>query len=95
MIVRWVSLPLRPDSSTAFERLYRASAPRVRQRPGCLAVYLLRHPDDEDTYVTLSLWQDAASLETYRESNVFGEIWPQVKALLRAPASARSYEVVD
>jgi quinol monooxygenase YgiN len=62
----------------------------IRNFPGCLSLQLLRDADDPACYCTLSHWQDEQSLESYRKSELFGEVWGRVKTLFSARTQAFS-----
>jgi heme-degrading monooxygenase HmoA len=94
MIVRLVSLKLKPDKRGEFEQLFAQSYPRLKSLPGCLSLQLLGDVNGQGDYLTVSHWRTLADLEAYRTSSLFEEIWPQVKALLRDRPWTESYELL-
>lgn len=64
----------------------------IRTMPGCLHMELMRDVDDSLHYMTLSHWEDVASLNAYRESVLFRSLWPSVKTLFSERPKAYSFE---
>ena len=90
MLLRIVRLPLRPEGVAAFLALFERSRARIRQQPGCQHLALWQDAAEPHTYCTVSHWADAAALDRYRRSALFGEVWPATKQLLAAPPTAFS-----
>lgn len=90
MLLRIVRLTLAPDRVADFLTLFRASENQIRQQPGCQHLELWQDADDPRIYCTYSHWDDAAALNAYRQSALFGQVWPATKRLLTAPAQAFS-----
>ena len=90
MLIRLVRLTLYPEQAATFLTLFRASESRIRQQPGCCHLELWQDADQPHIYCTYSHWDNAAALNAYRRSALFGEVWPATKRLLAAPAQAFS-----
>jgi len=90
VLLRIVRLPLAPAHVADFLTLFRASENQIRQQPGCQHLELWQDADDPHIYCTYSHWDDAAALDAYRHSALFGQVWPATKRLLTAPAQAFS-----
>ncbi|GAB3637206.1 putative quinol monooxygenase [Hymenobacter arcticus] len=90
MLIRIVRLTLSPERVSDFLALFRQSESRIRQQPGCQHLELWQDADQPHIYCTHSHWADAAALDAYRRSALFGEVWPATKRLLAAPAQAFS-----
>lgn len=93
MLLRLVRLPLLPAREAEFLVLFRQSEALIRAQPGCLALALGRQADAPGTWCTVSHWIDAAALDAYRRSALFGQVWPATKRLLAAPPEALSIEL--
>jgi len=80
MIERIVKLAINPNSEegSAFRFIFDESKNRIADQPGCHGVYLL---ESERHFFTHSLWESKADLNAYRQSALFGEVWPKTKAL--------------
>ncbi|WP_317191893.1 antibiotic biosynthesis monooxygenase [Hymenobacter rubidus] len=94
MLVRIVRMTFEPRYVSAFLVLFHESAPRIRQQPGCRHLELWQDADHPATYCTHSHWDDAAALNAYRKSTLFGEVWPATKRLFAAPPVAFSVNPV-
>ena len=94
MIIRLVSMKFKPEHSDDFRALFEATYPKIRQLPGCTFLQLVVDPDGPADFMTISHWQAAEDLDAYRDSELFGEVWPQVKAMMRDKPWAKSYQVV-
>lgn len=90
VLLRIVRLTLAPAHVADFLTLFRASESQIRQQPGCQHLELWQDADDPHIYCTYSHWDDAAALDAYRHSALFGQVWPATKRLLAAPAQAFS-----
>ena len=94
MLIRIVRMSFEPTQVRAFLALFRATEHRIRQQPGCRHLELWHDADNPAIYCTHSHWHDAAALNTYRKSALFGEVWPATKRLFAAPPVAFSSVVV-
>ena len=90
MLIRIVRMSFKPERVPAFLAIFRASEQRIRQQPGCCYLELWQDADNPAIYCTHSHWSDAAALNAYRESPLFGEIWPATKQLFATPPVAFS-----
>ena len=90
MLLRIVRLTLLPERVPEFLALFRDSEVAIRQQPGCQHLELWQDADQPHIYCTYSHWHDAAALDAYRRSALFGQVWPATKRLLAAPAQAFS-----
>ena len=94
MLIRIVRMTFAPEQVPAFLALFRDSEQRIRQRPGCRHLELWQDAEQLATYCTYSQWDDAAALDAYRKSALFGEVWPATKRLFAAPPVAFSVNQV-
>ncbi len=73
-----------------FLEIFRRHESSIRQFTGCRHLELLRDADDPCTFVTLSYWDSAESLNRYRQSELFSVVWGQVKNLFAERSQAFS-----
>lgn len=94
MIERIVKLPIDPkgDNGLEFEALFNRYKQQIAAAPGCTEVRLLR---SQSHYFTYSYWESEDALNQYRFSPVFGEVWPQTKALFYGQAEAWTCERIE
>lgn len=94
MIVRLVSMKFQPEYADDFKALFETTYPKIRQYPGCTFLQLVTDPNGPADFMTVSHWRRSEDLAKYRDSELFGEVWPQVKEMLRDKPWAKSYHVV-
>lgn len=81
MIKRIVKLTIREEDIATFMEIFRESKEKIAAQPGCYYVEMLQDQRDPRLCFTYSLWEDQGSLDAYRESALFGDVWPKTKAL--------------
>ena len=94
MIRRLVHMSFKPGGVTDFLAIFEESCEQIRGFPGCCEVTLLQREDRPNCFTTYSLWDDDASLQAYRQSELFRVTWARVKVLFDAPPTAASHRVV-
>ncbi len=95
MIKRIVKLTFREEAVPVFlEDVFEPSKERIRAFPGCRHMELLRNLQQPNVLFTLSIWENEAALETYRQSDLFQNTWAKTKALFAEKAEAWSVEVI-
>jgi len=87
-------MQFRPDEVPSFLTVFYRYAQQIRSVEGCEHMELLRDQADPTVFFTWSHWKSEEHLNRYRHSDLFGEIWPQTKALFAVPAQAWSVESV-
>ncbi|MDX1908433.1 MAG: antibiotic biosynthesis monooxygenase family protein [Bacteroidia bacterium] len=90
MITRMVRMQFRADALAAFEAIFAASKHQIRNFPGCMALELHHDPADPSVRYTWSRWASEEALLAYRQSPIFGQVWPATKALFASPPQAFS-----
>lgn len=90
MLIRIVRMTFLPEQVESFLRLFHESENKIRQMPGCQLLELWQDADQPHTYCTHSHWESADALNTYRRSELFGEVWPATKRLFATPPLAFS-----
>jgi quinol monooxygenase YgiN len=87
-ITRIVKMTFRKDCVSDFLTLFQTHRDRIAATPGCLSLELLQDTTCENIFFTRSLWEDPAYLEAYRQSPLFGVVWPQTKSWFEKAAEA-------
>ena len=93
MLIRIVRMTFEPGQVPTFLALFRESEDRIRNQPGCRYLELWQDAANPAIYCTHSHWDDAGALDTYRQSALFGEVWPATKRLFAAPPVAFSSQL--
>ena len=91
-IIRIVRLTFSESTIEAFEELYLKHAEAISSQPGCFGVELVVDVNDSFVRATVSRWDSVESLNAYRKSELFGEVWPATKALLVGKPEVWSYK---
>lgn len=96
MIKRIVKLTFRPEAvGTFLNEVFEPSKSAIRAFPGCRHMELLQWDSQPNVLFTLSIWEQAADLETYRQSELFQTTWAKTKALFAEKAEAWTVQVLD
>ena len=95
MIVRIVRMTFKPEKTEEFLEIFRSSKEKIRAFEGCKHVELLRDVKNPNVYSTYSLWESEEYLNKYRDSSLFGQVWPATKALFSEKPQAWSHVSVD
>lgn len=81
MILRLVKMKFKPEESANFEAFFYSIKDTIEAMPGILSVKLYQDEDDENIFFTHSIWLNTSSLDAYRTSEFFSEIWPKTKTM--------------
>jgi heme-degrading monooxygenase HmoA len=75
-----------------FLTIFNRNKVAIRNFQGCSHLELLRDYDDQNCFTTLSYWNNTDNLNAYRKSQLFEEVWGQVKSLFSERSQAFSLE---
>ena len=92
MLIRIVRMHFTEAGVDEFLQIFNLHKDAIRNFAGCEHLQLLKDPDDATCYTTLSHWDVAASLENYRKSKLFADVWGRVKTLFSERSQAYSLE---
>lgn len=81
MIVRIVRMTFHEENLEKFQQIFDESKHQIRHFPGCHKLELMKDALNPCVRYTHSEWENEASLEAYRTSDLFGAVWPQTKVL--------------
>lgn len=84
----------RLDAVPEFMALFEAHRNAIANQPGCRGVHLIQSLDSPERIGTVSIWDSASDLESYRHSELFGTVWPATKALFASRPSAESHRLL-
>lgn len=90
MLVRVVKMHFVLNFIPEFTTLFNEVKPQIANFKGCKGVKLLQHETDKAIFFTISNWDDATSLENYRNSELFKTTWAKVKPNFKHKAEAWS-----
>ncbi len=95
MIKRLVKLTFQSDKTDDFLTIFEDSKHLIRQRNGCQHLELLRDTTTPHVFFTLSFWENEASLNAYRDSELFKTTWAKTKILFSDKAQAWTTTMVS
>ena len=90
MLVRIVKMTFKVEGVQDFLDLFDAYKEQIRSQEGCSRLELIRDIHREHVFFTYSFWEDESYLEKYKDSEVFGQVWPKTKALFSEKPEAWS-----
>ena len=94
MIKRIVKMQFEPENVSAFVNIFKTNKDIITTFDGCHSVELLRDINTQNIFFTYSIWDSESSLNKYRESNTFKDIWSKTKPLFSSKAKAWSVEEI-
>ncbi len=78
-MIRIVKLTLDPNHLDDFINHFETVKDKINRFPGCLGMQLLLDKKTKGILFTYSEWENEEALNNYRNSELFGQIWPTVK----------------
>lgn len=92
-IQRIVKMTFELERADEFESFFMEIKDQIAAQPGCAEVRLLRDKAESGVFFTYSVWDQQASLDAYRTTELFGMVWPKVKNWFAAKPEAWSTEL--
>lgn len=92
MIVRIVRMHFTEEGVEKFLTIFQANRDAIRNFQGCTHLELLRDLHNAHVFTTISHWENADSLERYRNSQLFASVWGRVKILFSERTQAYTLE---
>lgn len=90
MITRIVKMTFREDKVDAFKALFYQNCVAITASAGCRSVNLFTDAAHSATFFTISQWGSLDDLNTYRNSQLFNEVWQKTKAMFSEKPEAWS-----
>lgn len=79
MVTRIVKLTFAADTIDTFLAFFATIDTQVSRFPGCKGMRLLRDIHHPEVVFTYSCWNSEEALNNYRDSELFGMVWPTIK----------------
>lgn len=95
MLIRIVKMTFAPERVNDFIAEFNRRKSYIAGFAGCNGVDLLQDLNSPNIFFTYSKWDNAAHLETYRNSELFGETWDTVKKWFIDKPEAWSLELIS
>lgn len=90
MLIRIVRMHFTEAGVDEFLQIFNTNKEAIRNFEGCTHLQLLKDLNDPNTYTTLSHWNTEESLNRYRKSELFSNVWGRVKTLFSERSQAFS-----
>jgi quinol monooxygenase YgiN len=81
MIIRIVKMTFHPEKVNDFLNLFTENKHHIRNFDGCSNLQLLNDINRPFVFFTYSYWNNEQSLEKYRQSELFNQVWSKTKVL--------------
>ena len=82
MFVRIVKLSFHEENIPAFLENFELNKQKIRNASGNRFLELYQDKNNKCIFFTYSYWETEADLETYRNSELFKEVWSFIKRML-------------
>ena len=79
MITRIVKLEFEESKTEQFLLFFDTVKNKVNSFPGCKGMRLHQDLHNPNVIITYSQWDSQESLDAYRSSETFGQVWPTIK----------------
>lgn len=93
MILRLVKMHFRPEETAEFLNYFETIKETIQSMPGILNVKLYQDTNNKNVVFTHSTWLNEESIENYKATKEFAEIWPKTKALFASKPIAWSLKL--
>ena len=95
MIKRIVKLSFESEKVEEFKTIFKSNWKKIKAFEGCTHVELLQDENDPTIFFTYSLWSDEISVENYRTSELFSNVWTSTKKLFKERPEAWTVKEVQ
>lgn len=83
MLIRIVRMTFKSENVSDFLVIFESSKNKIRSFDGCRHLELWKDYHAENSFTTYSIWDDEDTLNNYRNSELFKNVWQQTKALFK------------
>ncbi len=83
MLIRIVRMTFQEDKVEDFIEVFNQSKDLILNFEGCRHLELHQDYHQPNIFATYSIWQNDASLDNYRHSELFEAVWAKTKPLFR------------
>ena len=94
MIKRIVKMEFKPESIERFTALFDQNKEKIRHFEGCRHLELWQDMHNKTTFMTYSYWDSEKNLNTYRQSDLFKQVWSKTKVLFLEKPKAWSVQTL-
>jgi len=83
MLVRIVKMTFDPSKVAEFLAIFEESKVKIKAMKGCSHLELLQDYNLPNSFSTYSYWENEDALNSYRNSELFKEVWAKTKILFK------------
>lgn len=83
MLIRVVRMTFKDECVSDFLQVFEESQSKIRSFEGCQHLELLKDYHADNIFSTYSIWEDDLTLNTYRHSDLFKDVWAKTKVLFK------------
>jgi quinol monooxygenase YgiN len=95
-IQRIVKMTFTQEKCDEFQAFFSEIKSQIEMQSGCEGVRLLRDQNPESgIFFTYSIWDNQASIDAYRQTDLFGMVWPKVKKWFADKPEAWSTDLIE
>lgn len=94
-MIRVVRMEFEEDKVEAFLENFNRHKEQIRNFPGCQYLELWQDENVKNIFMTYSHWKDEASLNQYRDSELFKSVWSFTKTLFKEKPLAFSAKKIE
>ena len=94
MFVRIVKMEFESSEIENFQNLFQKNKEKIRHFRGCTFLELYQDKNNKNIFFTYSYWENEESLENYRHSSLFKEVWGETKKMFGGKPEAWSVDKV-
>jgi len=94
-IQRIVKMTFESDKCDEFQTYFTEIKEQIALQEGCLEVKLLKDKDESGIFFTYSVWENQECIDAYRNTELFGQVWPKVKKWFAAKPEAWSTDLIS
>ncbi len=81
MLIRIVKMTFDPTKVDDFLAVFKESKEKIRAKDGCSHLELMQDYNLPNSFSTYSYWENEEALNSYRNSDLFKEVWAKTKIL--------------
>lgn len=95
MLVRIVKMGFFKQNVEVFLNNFNENKTKIRAFEGCTFLELYRDKKEPNIFFTYSHWETEADLENYRKSELFKNLWGEIKPLFSIRPEAWSVDKLE
>ncbi len=91
-MIRIVKLTFASEHAEHFIEIFEGVKDRIRAAEGCLSLKMMQDRSNPGIFITYSIWKVPEDLQQYRRSELFKEVWMNLRPLFEEEPQAWSLD---